>query len=54
MNPISHLAGYFTSSYVPEGFLQMIYLDTTGFDRQHYQIRLCGPGVSGRRPLPGV
>jgi len=27
----------FTSSYVPEGFLQMIYIDTSGFDRQHYQ-----------------
>ena len=37
LNPISHLSGYFTSSYVPDGFLQMVYLDTTGFDRQHYQ-----------------
>jgi hypothetical protein len=36
-NPISHLSGYFSSDYVPEGFLQMIYLDTNGFDRQHYQ-----------------
>jgi len=36
-NPISHMSGLFTSSYVPEGFLQMIYLDTNGFDRQHYQ-----------------
>ena len=36
-NPISHLSGLFTSSYVPEGFLQMIYVDTNGFDRQHYQ-----------------
>jgi hypothetical protein len=35
-NPLAHLS-YFTSSYVPEGFLQMIYIDTTGFDRQHYQ-----------------
>src|ERR1700719_1643782 len=24
LNPIAHLNGYFTSSYVPEGFLQMI------------------------------
>jgi hypothetical protein len=37
INPISHLSGYFSSSYMPEGFLQMIYLDTNGFDRQHYQ-----------------
>jgi hypothetical protein len=36
-NPISHLSGLFSSSYVPEGFLQMIYIDTNGFDRQHYQ-----------------
>ncbi len=36
-NPIAHLSSYFTSDYVPAGFLQMIYVDTTGFDRQHYQ-----------------
>jgi hypothetical protein len=37
-NPLSHLSGAFTSSsYIPEGFLQMIYIDTTGFDRQHYR-----------------
>jgi hypothetical protein len=37
MNPIAHVADYFSSSYVPDGFLQMVYLDTVGFDRQHYQ-----------------
>lgn len=42
LNPLSHLAGFFTSSFVPEGFLQMIYLDTTGFDRQHYQFEYVG------------
>jgi hypothetical protein len=36
-NPLSHLSDLFSSSYVPEGFLQMIYIDTNGFDRQHYQ-----------------
>ncbi len=36
-NPIAHLSGYFSSDYIPAGFLQMIYLDTNGFDRQHYQ-----------------
>ncbi len=36
-NPISHLGSLFGSSYVPAGFLQMIYIDTNGFDRQHYQ-----------------
>ena len=34
---MSHMSGLFTSSYIPEGFLQMIYIDTNGFDRQHYQ-----------------
>jgi hypothetical protein len=36
-NPIAHMSGIFSSSFVPEGFLQMIYIDTNGFDRQHYQ-----------------
>jgi hypothetical protein len=36
-NPVTHLAGMFSSSYVPEGFLEMIYIDPNGFDRQHYQ-----------------
>ena len=37
LNPISHIGGYFTSSYVPDGFLQMVYIDMNGLDRQHYQ-----------------
>lgn len=36
-NPISHMSDLFGSTYVPEGFLQMIYIDANGFDRQHYQ-----------------
>jgi hypothetical protein len=36
-NPIAHLGEMFSSSYIPDGFLQMIYIDTNGFDRQHYQ-----------------
>src|SRR5260370_9524544 len=31
-------AGFFSTEFVPRGFLQMIYLDTNGFDRQHYKI----------------
>ena len=42
LNPLSHVSDFFSSSYVPEGFLQMIYLDTTGFDRQHYQFDYVG------------
>jgi hypothetical protein len=41
-NPLSHLAGMFTSSYIPAGFLQMVYIDTSGFDRQHYQFDYIG------------
>jgi hypothetical protein len=37
LNPISHLGSYFSSSYVPDGFLQMVYIDMNGLDRQHYQ-----------------
>jgi len=33
------VGGFFSLSmqYVPRGFLQMIYIDDTGFDRQHYK-----------------
>src|SRR5882672_6999028 len=30
------LREFFSSEFVPRGFLQMIYLDTYGFDRGHY------------------
>lgn len=29
---------FFTSQFLPRGFLQMIFLDMSGFDRQHYRI----------------
>src|SRR6267154_528131 len=32
------LASFFSTEFVPRGFLQMIYLDMNGFDRQHYKI----------------
>jgi len=31
-------SGIFTSEFLPRGFLQMIFLDMNGFDRQHYRI----------------
>src|SRR5271165_6228277 len=37
LNPIAHLGSHFSSSYVPDGFLQMVYIDGNGLDRQHYQ-----------------
>lgn len=36
-NPLYHISGFFKSGFVPSGFLQMIYIDTNGFDRQHYR-----------------
>lgn len=32
-------SGIFSTEYIPRGFLQMIYVDMNGFDRQHYNIR---------------
>lgn len=32
------LREFFSTEFVPRGFLQMIYLDMNGFDRQHYSI----------------
>src|ERR1700682_2026806 len=31
------LANFFSMDFVPRGFLQMIYVDMDGFDRQHYK-----------------
>jgi len=36
-SPLFHLSGNFKSEFVPEGFLQMIYVNSNGFDRQHYR-----------------
>ena len=36
-NPIKDLTSFFGDAYVPEGFLQMIYVDPVYFDRQHYR-----------------
>ncbi|HEY2545886.1 MAG TPA: M48 family metalloprotease [Candidatus Acidoferrum sp.] len=30
---------FFSTEFVPRGFLQMIYVDINGFDRQHYKIK---------------
>jgi hypothetical protein len=36
MNVTGPLAHLFSSEYVPEGFLQMVFIDANGFDRSHY------------------
>jgi len=34
---LASLASPFSMEFLPRGFLQMIYVDTSGFDRQHYK-----------------
>jgi hypothetical protein len=34
----SGLGSFFSMEFLPQGFLQMIYLDMYGFDRQHYKV----------------
>ena len=34
---LSGLGSFFSTEFLPRGFLQMIYLDMNGFDRQHYK-----------------
>ncbi|MHB8501106.1 MAG: M48 family metalloprotease [Candidatus Acidiferrales bacterium] len=36
------LGSLFSMEFLPRGFLQMIYLDTNGFDRQHYNFNYVG------------
>src|SRR6202167_5699653 len=37
LNPTSHQRSNFVPAYFADDFLQMIYIDPSGFDRQHYQ-----------------
>ena len=34
---VGSLANFFSMEFLPRGFLQMIYLDMNGFDRDHYE-----------------
>jgi hypothetical protein len=36
LNPLGALSNAFSASYVPEGFLEMIYIDPEGFSRRNY------------------
>src|ERR1700730_15658194 len=37
LNPINLLAAAVSPRYIPAGFLEMIFIDPTGFDRLHYR-----------------
>jgi len=39
---LASIGGFFSAEFLPRGFLQMIYLDTDGFDRQHYKFTYVG------------
>jgi Peptidase family M48 len=39
---LSGWTSFFSTEFVPRGFLQMIYLDMNGFDRAHYSIEYVG------------
>ena len=39
---LSGVGNFFTTEFLPRGFLQMIYLDMDGFDRQHYKFTYAG------------
>ena len=41
-NPFTHLSGLSNDTNVPDDFLQMVYVDVDGFDRQHYEFRYLG------------
>jgi hypothetical protein len=41
-NMFGGLGSLFSMEFLPRGFLQMIYLDTNGFDRQHYKFDYVG------------
>ena len=41
-NLFGGLGSIFSMEFLPRGFLQMIYLDTNGFDRQHYKFNYVG------------
>jgi hypothetical protein len=36
IGPLAHIGDMFGSGYEPAGFLQMVFVDSNGFDRQHY------------------
>ena len=39
---LSSIGHFFSAEFLPRGFLQMIYLDEDGFDRQHYKFTYAG------------
>ncbi|HTS13532.1 MAG TPA: hypothetical protein VMH00_15550 [Candidatus Limnocylindrales bacterium] len=41
-NPFAHLEEKDSSAHGSEGFVQMVYVDPNGFDREHYEFRYVG------------
>ena len=61
-NLLLSVGRFFSSDFLPRGFLQMIYLDVDRFDRQHYKFTYAGQEFLGEvrcvvfdvDPLPGA
>lgn len=61
-NLVLSVGRFFSSDFLPRGFLQMIYLDSENFDRQHYKFTYAGQEFLGEvrcvifdvDPLPGA
>jgi Peptidase family M48 len=61
-NLVLSVGRFFSSDFLPRGFLQMIYLDVDSFDRQHYKFTYGGQEFLGEvrcvvfdvDPLPGA
>jgi hypothetical protein len=48
LNPLSHVVNFFSyGGFDPAGFLQMVYLDPTYFDRSHYHFEYVGRDFLG-------
>jgi hypothetical protein len=44
---LSSIGNLFSAEFLPRGFLQMIYIDEDGFDRQHYKFAYAGKEFLG-------
>jgi len=47
-NMFAGMGRFVSMEFLPRGFLQMIYLDTTGFNRQHYKFNYVGREFLGQ------
>ena len=51
---VGNFFSFLAMQFLPDGFLQMIFIDTNGFDKQHYKFDYVKREFSGRSALPGI